>query len=72
MRQGPDLRGDQIPSEIPSVLTKRMCLSQVNGIYDPLGLVAPFTIKAKILLRKMCGIKLDWDDPMPERLDRVL
>ena len=68
MRQGPDLRGDQIPSEIPSVLTKRMCLSQVNGIYDPLGLVAPFTIKAKILLRKMWGIKLDWDDSMPENM----
>ena len=70
LRQGPDLRGDQIPSEIPSVLTKRMCLSQVNGIYDPLGLVAPFTIKAKILLRKMWGIKLGWDDPIPDDMKR--
>lgn len=26
-------------------------LSQINGIYDPLGLNAPVTRKAKILLR---------------------
>ncbi|XP_038055192.1 uncharacterized protein LOC119727399 [Patiria miniata] len=67
-RQGPDLKNDQIPAEIPAALTKRMCLSQVNGIYDPLGLVAPFTIKAKMLLRKMWGLKLDWDEAMPNEM----
>ena len=45
-------------------LTKRSILSQVNGIYDPLELVAPFTIKAKIMLRKLWlhKEKLDWDN----------
>lgn len=49
-----------------------MVLSQVNGIYDPMGLVAPFTVRAKIMLRKLWGQdeKLDWDDAMPERLRR--
>ena len=51
-------------------LTKRSILSQVNGIYDPLGLVAPFTVKAKIMLRKLWlhEEKLDWDDKIPENL----
>ena len=33
--------------------TKRIVLSVVNGVYDPLGLLAPYIIRAKILLRKM-------------------
>ena len=64
IRTGPNLNINQIPSEIPKTLIKRMVLSQVNGIYDPLGLATPFTAKAKILLRKLCGTNmksLDWD-----------
>ena len=38
---------------IPDVLTKRMILSQVNSIYDPLGLAGPYTVRAKILMRKL-------------------
>ena len=30
--------------------TKRNVLSTINGIYDPLGLIAPITIKAKIII----------------------
>ena len=33
--------------------TKRIILSQVNSIYDPLGLTGPFTVRAKILMRKL-------------------
>ena len=46
-RTGPDLNINQIPSEIPIALTKRMVLSQVNGIYDPIGLATPLTAKAR-------------------------
>ena len=69
IRTGPDLNINQIPSEIPIALTKRMVLPQVNGIYDPLGFATPFTAKAKILLRKLCGTNmknLDWDEPIPD------
>ena len=40
--------------------------------YDPLGCMAPLTIKAKILLRKLHEkeCKLGWDDPLPK--DMVL
>ena len=47
-------------------LTKRMVLSMVMAQYDPLGLVAPFLIRAKILLRRLYGpVQLDWDDQLP-------
>ena len=57
---------------VPEVLTKRMILSQVNSIYDPLGLAGPYTVRAKILMRKLWTYetKLDWDDPIPEEYRR--
>jgi len=53
------------------MLAKRMILSQINGIYDPLGLVIPFTVKAKIMLRQLCSgdeRNLGWDDDIPLEL----
>ena len=68
----PDLSQQEIPAGIPEMLTKRMVLSQVNGIYGPMRLVAPFTVRAKIMLRKLWAQDktLDWDDAMPEHLRR--
>ncbi|XP_062588328.1 uncharacterized protein LOC134250006 [Saccostrea cucullata] len=45
-----------------------MVLSQVAGIYDPLGLVAPYVLSAKILMRTMCSKEnqIGWDEPMSE------
>ena len=37
-------------------------------IYDPLGLVSPFTLLAKIYLREIWSRKLDWDTPLPSDL----
>ena len=37
----------------PQQLTKRMLLSQINSVYDPLGLAGPFTVRAKILMRHL-------------------
>ena len=52
--------------------TKRPILSQVNSIYDPLGLAGLFTVRAKILLRQLWGMeeKLNWDDPIPDNYTR--
>ena len=65
---GRNLSRQEVPELIPKELTKRMILSQVNGIYDPLGLASPVIMKAKILMRKFHieGLKhLDWDDVIP-------
>ena len=43
-----DLSREQVPtSSVSAPLTKRQVLSQVNGVYDPLGLISPFTLRAK-------------------------
>lgn len=47
------------------IITKRFILSVTSQIFDPLGLVGPVTIKAKILLQKLWQLKLDWDEIIP-------
>ena len=71
-RQGihilPDLRADEVPAQIPEVLTKRNVLSQVMRIYDPMGLLSPFTICGKILLRETWEYNTEWDQPISPEL----
>ena len=47
-----------------AVLTRRVLMSQIHGIYDPLGLLSPITIKFKLVLQKMVEAKMDWDEPL--------
>ncbi|XP_011858208.1 PREDICTED: uncharacterized protein LOC105555775 [Vollenhovia emeryi] len=49
-------------------LTKRLVLSEVAQIFDPLGFATPVVIKAKILLQELWLHKLQWDDPLPSQL----
>ena len=68
IRSGPDLKAEQVPEALPSTLTRRIVLEQVMGIYDPLGFLSPFLLKAKVLLRETWVDQLGWDDPLPESL----
>ena len=45
-------------------LTKRTILSKVVTIFDPLGILSPFIVRAKILLQELWSKGLDWDDSM--------
>ena len=47
-------------------LTKREFTAFVQSIYNPTGIVAPFTLKLKLALRELWALKLRWDDPLPE------
>ena len=51
-------------------MTKRQILSATSSIYDPLGLVTPITVKAKMILRKIWAMspKIGWDDIVPENI----
>jgi hypothetical protein len=51
-RTGPDLTADDIPDAVPNILTRRMVLQQVMSIFDPLGLLCPYTLYAKLYLRE--------------------
>ncbi|KAJ0177854.1 hypothetical protein K1T71_006727 [Dendrolimus kikuchii] len=46
--------------------TKREALGMVMSLFDPLGLLSPYTVRAKITLQKLWRIKLGWDEPLPE------
>lgn len=39
---------DDFESRMPCLLTKRSVLSQFASLYDPLGLLTPFTLKTKL------------------------
>ncbi|CAH8492880.1 unnamed protein product [Dicrocoelium dendriticum] len=46
-------------------LTRRAILSFVASVYDPLGLISPVLLPAKLLLQGFVKRKLDWDEPLP-------
>ena len=48
--------------------TKRNLVGLIGKFYDPLGFLAPTTIRFKILFQKLCQAKIEWDDPLPEGL----
>ena len=52
------------------VVTKRVVLSTANKIFDPIGLLTPYTVKLKILMRQIWAHrpKIDWDDQIPPKL----
>ena len=64
----PDLEPSEIPESIPEVLTKRMVLSQMMRVYDPLGLICAFTLQGKILLRQTWEKEIGWDEQLPPEL----
>jgi len=51
--------------------TKRSILAYVSRIFDPLGLVLPLTVKAKLLIRELWQQKLEWDEKLPEDLSKT-
>ncbi|XP_058817817.1 uncharacterized protein LOC131681123 [Topomyia yanbarensis] len=61
-------------SNIPNQIfqpTKRTMLSQIASIFDPLGLLAPIVIKAKLVMQQLWELKMDWDEAPPGELVQV-
>ena len=46
--------------------TKRTILSQVFSVWDPRGLLLPFSIGSKIILQNLNRLKYGWDDGLKE------
>ena len=44
--------------------TRHGVLSTVASVFDPLGLITPFTLKGKLLLQSLCKEKKGWDDDL--------
>lgn len=59
-----------VSSDIP--LTKRNVLKKIVTVFDPLGLVSPFVLLAKVLLRELWSRSYDWDDEILDEIsDRI-
>ncbi|XP_057659309.1 uncharacterized protein LOC130895778 [Diorhabda carinulata] len=49
-------------------ITKRQILSSTAQIFDPLELLSPVTITAKIILQELWKLKISWDESVPSDL----
>ncbi|XP_018373017.1 PREDICTED: uncharacterized protein LOC108767570 [Trachymyrmex cornetzi] len=45
--------------------SKRGILSVIAQIYDPLGLIGPVIVKAKLFMRSLWKLSVNWDDKLP-------
>ena len=56
-------------SDCKFTLTRRAVLSNTSRIFDPLGLICPVALQAKLLMREAWDDgSLGWDDPLPDEL----
>ena len=51
--------------------TRRGVLSVTCSIFDPCGFMAPFVLKAKMLIQELTRMKLGWDEPIPRAEDEM-
>ena len=60
---------DGVAISSQAVITKRVVLSHLARLYDPLGLLTPFTMSAKILFQDIWKLGLGWDDEVPPEIE---
>ena len=58
-------------SEYVSTLTKRTLLSDVSKHFDPIGLIAPVLVVAKVILQSCWKLDLEWNDANPDDVSRA-
>ncbi|XP_033109309.1 uncharacterized protein LOC117110659 [Anneissia japonica] len=72
-----DLENDTFQLSPPRVTsqeqpwTRRRLLSIVSAVFDPMGLLSPVVLPAKIIFQKPISLNgSDWDDEFPEELQK--
>ncbi|XP_044594852.1 uncharacterized protein LOC123272217 [Cotesia glomerata] len=55
-----------LPPDTPK--TKRAILSEIAKLYDPLGLLAPIVVKAKIFMQNLWLDRVSWDEQLSPSL----
>ncbi|KAL0830420.1 hypothetical protein ABMA28_002597 [Loxostege sticticalis] len=61
----------RVPQEVKTLErtpTKREALSAVMSIFDPLGLLSYYTIRAKIIIQRVWRLQTNWDEELPDEL----
>ena len=57
-------------TDVTTTGTRRIILSKVSSMYDPLGQISPTVLLGKMIFQKCTKLGLDWDDPVPSNLER--
>ena len=57
------------PPPLSELSTKRNVLSSIAKLFDPMQILSPFTIRAKILLQKIWATGIEWDEQLPAKLN---
>lgn len=60
-----------IPTHISKSCTKRILLSNLAKIFDPLGIISPVTFLIKHLIQRLWSCKLTWDESPPSDILRL-
>ena len=47
-------------------LTKRIVLSEVSKVFDPIGFAGPLFIRAKITIQRLWAIGVTWDEQLSD------
>ncbi|XP_055623198.1 uncharacterized protein LOC129766644 [Toxorhynchites rutilus septentrionalis] len=63
-----DVFGFQSELQMHTKITKRNVLSDIQKIYDPLGMLSPLVVHGKLIMQDIWSQKLDWDEPLPEAI----
>lgn len=58
-----------IENSVNDKITKRKILSIIGQIFDPLGLISPSVLEAKIIMQRMWALNLQWDDSVPHDIE---
>ncbi|KAH9643464.1 hypothetical protein HF086_017245 [Spodoptera exigua] len=58
-----------IENSVSDNITKRKILSIIGQIFDPLGLISPSVLEAKIIMQKMWSLNLQWDNHVPHDIE---
>ncbi|CAG7725597.1 unnamed protein product, partial [Allacma fusca] len=63
-----DFRFTFHPGPDKGKVTKRNVLSEIARLFDPLGLMAPITIRGKFIMQSLWKLKVDWDEALPAEM----
>ncbi|XP_058810258.1 uncharacterized protein LOC131675343 [Phymastichus coffea] len=56
------------PSLVENSITKRAILSEIAELFDPLGILGPVNVVAKLIMQELWKLKLGWDETIPQDL----
>lgn len=74
IKEMPDIELEELVGMMPEEITRRMVWRVVLGQYDILGLISVFTIRLKLIMKKLVGDadsvgeKVMWDKPISKQL----